>query len=529
MANGEIELVKKGHTKDSYTKDQLSMLMRSMDDPVYFTETFVKIQHPTKGSINFQLFDYQREMIRAFAENRFVVGLTARQMGKTTTAGAYLLWLAMFRPDTQILIAANKFSQAMEIMDRIRYSYEECPNFIRAGVVEYNKGTITFDNGSRITARATTPDAGRGLSITLLYLDEFAFVRPTMAAEFWTAIQPTLSTGGSCIITSTPKSDEDQFAQIWKGANDNTDDFGNAIEGGIGRNGFKPILVKWDAHPDRDDKWAETFRNSLGEAKFRQEFECEFVSDDETLINSLTLSAMRSTEPEFYTGKVRWFKEPEPNKAYLVALDPCLGTGGDFAAVQVFQYPEMVQVAEWMHNQTPATGQVRILLQILMILYQTLREDPNQDGDPQLFWTVENNTIGETILQIIDDTGEQNFPGIFVSEPRRAGASRRFRKGLNTDNRKKLAACGKMKSLVESRRMTIHSKELIKQLKMFVSSGASYAAKLGEKDDLVSATLLIVRMIETAMQWAIGIDNEDLKDAIDPEDAFHEPMPVIIN
>jgi hypothetical protein len=505
MSN-EVELVKKGHTKDSYTKEQLAQLMRSMDDPVYFTESFVKIQHPTKGSINFQLFDYQREMIRAF-----------------------LLWLAMFRPDTQILIAANKFSQAMEIMDRIRYSYEECPNFIRAGVVEYNKGTITFDNGSRITARATTPDAGRGLSITCLYLDEFAFVRPTIAKEFWTAIQPTLSTGGSCIVTSTPKSDEDQFAQIWKGANDNTDDFGNAIEGGIGRNGFKPILVKWDAHPDRDEKWADTFRATLGEAKFRQEMECEFVSDDETLINPLTLSTLRSMEPEFYTGKVRWFKEPEPNKAYLVALDPCLGTGGDFAALQVFQYPEMIQVAEWMHNQTPARGQVMILMQTLIILHQTLREDPNQDGDPQLFWTVENNTIGETILNVIDDTGEQNFPGIFVSEPRKAGASRRFRKGLNTDNRKKLAACGKFKSLVESRRMTIHSKELIKQLKMYVSSGAGYAAKLGEKDDLVASTLLVVRMIETAMQWAIGIDNEDLKEAIDPDDAMHDPMPVIIN
>jgi hypothetical protein len=192
----------------------------------------------------------------------------------TTTAGAYLLWKAMFEPDTQILIAANKFVQAMEIMDRIRYGYEECPDHIRAGVVEYNKGTIKFDNGSRITARATTPDAGRGLSITLLYLDEFAFVRPNMASEFWTSIQPVLSTGGGCIITSTPKNDEDQFAQIWRAANDNLDDFGNTLPNGVGRNDFFPIKVKWDEHPDRDEAWAAPFRNSLGEARFRQEFEC---------------------------------------------------------------------------------------------------------------------------------------------------------------------------------------------------------------------------------------------------------------
>lgn len=524
-----VDLVKKGHTKDAYNQEQLTQLMRCIDDPVYFTETFVKIQHPTKGSVNFKLYPFQKEMIEAFAENRFVIGLTARQMGKTTTSAAYLLWLAMFRPDTKILIAANKFAAAMEIMDRIRYSYEECPNFIRAGVVEYNKGTITFDNGSRIIARATTPDAGRGLSITLLYLDEFAFVRPTMAQDFWTAIQPTLSTGGSCIITSTPKSDEDQFAQIWKGANQNTDDYGNPIPGGIGRNNFKPILVKWDAHPERDAAWAEPFRLSLGEAKFRQEFECEFVSDDETLINPLTLTALVSQEPEHYTGQVRWYQEPEPNKAYMIALDPSLGTGGDNSAIEVFQYPEMIQVAEWKHNQTTAAGQVRILMQILLILHQTLREDPRQEGDPQLFWTVENNTIGETILQIIEDTGEQNFPGHFISEARKAGSNRRFRKGLNTDQRKKLAACGKFKSLMESSRMTVNSRELIKELKMFVASGGSYAAKLGEKDDLVMATLLVVRMLDTVMNWAVGIDNEDLKETIDPDDAMDSmPLPVIV-
>lgn len=270
----EVDIVKKAHIKDAFTQSQLVDLMRSTEDPIYFIEKFIKVQHPTKGSVPLVLYPFQHRMIRGFHENRFVVGLTARQMGKTTTAAAYLLWRAMFVPDTQILIAANKFVQAMEIMDRIRYGYEECPNYIRGGVVEYNKGTIKFDNGSRITARATTSDAGRGLSITMLYLDEFAFVRPNMASEFWTSIQPVLATGGSCIITSTPKNDEDQFAQIWKGANDNLDEYGNTLPGSIGSNGFFPIKVKWNEHPDRDEAWAAPFRSSLGPARFAQEFEC---------------------------------------------------------------------------------------------------------------------------------------------------------------------------------------------------------------------------------------------------------------
>ena len=522
------DVIKKGNIKESFTRKQLFELTMCEDNPIYFMENFLKVQHPKLGSLPLILYPFQHRMVEAFHNQRYVIGLTARQMGKTTTAAAYLLWRAMFVPDTQILIAANKFVQAMEIMDRIRYGYEECADHIRAGVTEYNKGTIKFDNGSRITARATTPDAGRGLSITLLYLDEFAFVRPNMASEFWTSIQPVLSTGGGCIITSTPKNDEDQFAQIWRSANNNCDEYGNIFPNGVGRNDFFPIKVKWDEHPDRDEAWATPFRHSLGEARFRQEFECDFVSDDETLIDAMTLTTLTPQDPDFYTGQVRWFQEPEANKTFLVALDPSLGTGGDYAAIQVFQAPEMIQIAEWQHNKTAPKGQIKVLLQILLLIAQSLRDNSNHSGEPMIYWTVENNSIGEAILQIIEDTGEHNFPGVFISEKRKAGGGRgRFRKGLNTDNRKKLSACSKLKSLMESGRMTANSHALIKQFKNFVSHGASYSAKSGEHDDLVSATLLVVRMLETVINWMTEDDSNELKDAIDPDDVYDEPLVVM--
>ena len=203
-ADKEYEIIKKPNSVSEYTEESLTDLLRCVDDPLFFIRRFVKIQHAMRGAVPFEPYPFQVDLIRAFHEHRFSIALTARQMGKTTCAAAFLLWKAMFTPDTTILIVANKFVQAMEIMTRIKYAYENLPDHIRAGVTKYNESEIKFDNGSRIVSRATSSDAGRGLSITLLYMDEFAFVPPNKATEFFTSIQPVLSTGGSCIITSTP-------------------------------------------------------------------------------------------------------------------------------------------------------------------------------------------------------------------------------------------------------------------------------------------------------------------------------------
>jgi len=192
----------------------------------------------------------------------------------TTVAAGYLLWYAMFKPNSTILVAAHKQAGASEIMQRIRFAYESIPDHIRAGVTEYNKNSITFDSGSRIVSTTTTENSGRGMSLTLVYLDEFEFVPLCIAKEFWTSLSPTLSTGGKCIITSTPNSDEDQFAQLWHEANKTTDAYGIPIPGGVGVNGFKPLLAIWSEHPERDDAWADSERAKIGEERFRRENEC---------------------------------------------------------------------------------------------------------------------------------------------------------------------------------------------------------------------------------------------------------------
>jgi hypothetical protein len=514
-------LVKAPHRRETYTQREIEEFMKCADPvtgPMYFMDNFFYIQHPTRGKMLYQPFEYQKRLIANYHNNRFSISLMPRQTGKSTSAAGYLLWYAMFVPDATILVAAHKYLGAQEIMQRIRYAYELCPNHIRAGATSYNKGSLEFDNGSRIVSQTTTENTGRGMSITLLYLDEFAFVRPTIAKEFWTSITPTLSTGGKAIITSTPNSDEDQFALIWKGANKTEDEYGNPRPNGLGVNGFKAFRAYWREHPDRDNAWAEEQRAQLGDERFRREMDCDFVINDETLISPLKLLELEGIEPASKTGQVRWYRPIQADKIYIVALDPSLGTGGDPAAIQVFEADTTTQVAEWRHNKTDVPTQVRIMADIVKELHAVVKDDK------KIYYSVENNTLGEAALISINEYGEENIPGYFLSDNSVQGQhGRRTRKGFTTTNKSKIVACNKFKILVESGRMKLYSKPLISELKNFVALGNSYSAKPGETDDLVMSSLLATRMLMLLQTYHQELDSH-LKDH---GDSIIEPMPFI--
>ena len=517
MSTLESVLVKKAHTPTIYSDQQLEEFAEcaNMDTgPAYFLNNFFYIQHPVRGKMPMQLFDYQKRLINTYHNYRFSISMLPRQTGKSTVAAGYLLWYAMFIPDSTVLVAAHKYLGAQEIMQRIRYGYEWCPDYIRAGAVSYNKGSIEFDNGSRIVSQTTTENTGRGMSISLLYADEFAFVRPTIATEFWTSISPTLATGGKAVITSTPNSDEDQFAILWKGANKCEDEYGNPTD--VGQNGFKAFRARWQEHPDRDDSWAQQQRAALGVERFRREMECEFIINDETLISPSTLIDLQGVEPLYKIGQVRWFEKPRKDGLYVVALDPSLGTGGDPAAIQVFEANTTNQVAEWRHNRTDIPGQIRVMHDIVAHIFETVQDEKS------IYYSVENNTVGEAALISIAEWGEERIPGYFLSDPRDPG-NRRSRKGFNTTNKSKIAACAKLKNLVESRRMKVNSASLVSELKTYVAMGAGFEAKMGETDDLVSATLLVVRMLKILVEFHNSVD-QNLRDHGDP---LIEPMPFI--
>jgi hypothetical protein len=503
-------LIKDPYVKTVFeTQEQFDDFLKCCDPDtgyLYFMDNFFMIQHPTRGSINYHPYAYQRRLINIYHNYRYSIALMPRQSGKSTSAAGYLLWYAMFIPDSTILIAAHKYTGAQEIMQRVRYAYENCPLYIKAGVTTYNKGSLDFENGSRIVSATTTENTGRGMSITLLYLDEFAFVRPSIAQEFWTSITPTLATGGKAIITSTPNSDEDQFALIWKGATKCQDEFGNQTE--LGVNGFKAFKSHWSEQPGRDQKWADELKAKLGEDKFNREIETQFIIADETLINPNTLIMLEGKEPESRLGQVRWYEKPKKGNIYAVALDPSLGTGSDPAAIQIYDASNTTQIGEWKHNKTDIPSQIKLLVEINKHIVEITGEPDN------LYYSLENNSIGEASLLSLTEYGEMNIPGIFLSEP---GKKRR---GFNTTHKVKLAACAKMKTLIESKKMKIQSKALISELKTFVAHGGSYAAKVGETDDLVMSSLLIVRMVQL-----LGDYHFDLENQIRDHEEFLAPLP----
>ena len=467
-------------------------------------------------------------------DHLFLCGKTLIPTHNTTVASAYILWYAMFHPDQTILLLGNILSAAMETMTRIRYSYENCPDHIRDGVREYNKGNIIFENGSRIIARATTDSAARGLSVHLLYLDEFAFVADNIQENFWSAVSPTLaSTNGSCIITSTPNTEYDKFANIWHQSQKHDNEDGTSLPSdGPGINGFKGIMVTWDKHPDRDIEWAKKEEYKIGTSKFLREHNCEFVSYQETLINAVKLGEIkkRTVRPSlFELGGFRWFKDIDYGMTYIVGLDPSGGTGGNDAAIQVYELPTLRQVAEWNDNNTIIPDQIRLLHKLLSEIAYRMEMKGAKNVEDHLFWTVESNSIGEAAIITIQNIGIEKFPGTFLSEPRKTRVGR-IRKGLTTSKSSKKTACFDLQKLTETFRLEIASEQLHRQLNDFIKTGLEegvFKAKTGTKDDLVSALLLIIRLMNIVSKFeqrTASIISETLG-----EENFKKPLGFFMN
>ena len=273
-------------------------------------------------------------------DHLFLAGRGMIPTHNSETSAAYLLWFAMFHFDKTILIASRSNDHAMEMIQRIRNSYERMPMWLKPGVNEdgWNKHNLGFDNGSRIMSTATSENAGRGFTISLLYLDEFAFVSPNIQEEFWASISPTLATGGNCIMTSTPNGDMDLFSNLWRGANIPSADPNSKA----GHNGFRPIRVRWDEPPGRDEAYKEEQVAKLGMRKWMQEFECVFLSSDALLISSIFLAnitpQIEKVIPINIVNDVVMFREIQENGTYLIGIDPATGSGEDYSVITVFEF-----------------------------------------------------------------------------------------------------------------------------------------------------------------------------------------------
>jgi hypothetical protein len=498
--------LKRAFATDEYTPQMVLELARCKSDPIYFMRNYIRIQHPTKGTINFDLFDYQERFVKHMHENRFTITLQPRQCGKTLTVAMYLLWYACFVDDVTVLIASKNQSHALEIAARVRFAYEELPNWLKPGLKYFNRHNVELDNGSRIVSEATTEKTGRGLSISKLYLDELAFISPRIQELLWASLAPTLSTGGSAVISSTPNGDTELFAQLWRRAMS-----GVTSEKDTAGVSFVPFQVHWREHPERDDEYWQTMVNMLGELKTRQEVGTEFLSSDALLISSMKLQQIQGKLVHHTNmGFKFWVPDEELggyDKTYLVGVDPATGTGSDFTVIQVFDFPGLRQIAEWRSNEI----NIPLMYAKLKWILNKLSAVKGR-GRADVVWTFERNGIGEALGSLYyNDEKQPEFAELYSDHASKLG--------VYTTGKTKILAALQAKTLIEkvSGGFELASEILLFELKNYVARGGSYEAKIGATDDCVSALLCIARLIKH-----LSMHNEEafnkLNEYVDPSD-----------
>jgi hypothetical protein len=470
LGNGKL---KKAGVQIDYTEEQLKELVKCSEDIQYFCKTYMKIVNIDEGIVPLDLYPFQFEIMNSVIQNRFSICKMPRQSGKTTTMVAVILWFVLFNESFNCAILANKASTAREILGRLQMAYEWLPSWLQQGIVEWNKGSLELENGSKILASSTSSSAIRGGSFSLVYLDEFAFVPPELQEEFFASVYPTISSGSTSrvMITSTPKG-MNLFYKIWVDAEE-------------GRNEYTPIQVHWSAVPGRDVAWKEQTIKNTSEDQFRQEFECEFLGSSNTLITPSKLGMLTFHEPMSQNENIKIWKEPIKNHVYAVAVDTSRGIGNDYSCFTVVDCTVVPY-------EVVATYRSNI---ISPMLYPSIIFDVGRKYNRAIV-LVEINDIGQQVADILHH--ELEYEGILTAEWKgRAGqlltagfGGKSQQLGVRTTKQLKRLGCATLKTIIENDRLVLNDFEIIKELTAFSVKGTSYAAEQGYHDDLVMCLVL---------------------------------------
>ena len=453
--------VKRDGVVQEWTEEEVREYAKCMGDPSYFAEVYVKIISLDQGLVPFTLYDYQQNMFRHFNDNRFSVVLACRQSGKSISSVAYLLWYAIFNPEKTIAILANKGATAREMLGRITLMLENLPFFLQPGCKTLNKSSIEFSNNSRIVAAATSGSSIRGMSVNLLYLDEFAFVE--RAAEFYTSTYPVVSAGQDTkvIITSTANGIGNVFHKIWEGALQNV-------------NEFKPFRVDWWDVPGRDEEWKEQTIANTSKLQFDQEFGNTFFGTGDTLINAETLLSLRATAPLQFLegGLLSVYKEPCAKHEYIMTVDVSKGRGQDYSTFNIIDITTrpFEQVAVYRNNSISP-----ILFPDIIYKYAKVYNDA--------YVVIESNDQGAVVCNGMYYDFE--YENLHVESTVKASAL-----GIEINRKTKRLGCSAIKDILEEGKLKIVDENTILEISTFEAKGQSYEASDGNHDDLMMNLVL---------------------------------------
>ena len=465
--------LKKANTTQEFTEEHIVEFLKCKNDPVYFTEKHIKIVNVDEGLVSFNMYKYQKKLLKRFHKNRFNICKMPRQTGKSTTVVSYLLHYAIFNDNVNIGILANKAATARDLLGRLQMAYENLPRWMQQGIVAWNKGSLELENGSKIIAASTSASAVRGMSFNIIFLDEFAFVQNHLADDFFASVYPTISSGKSTkvIIVSTPHG-MNHFYRMWHDAE-------------RGQNEYVATEVHWSEVPGRDKKWKEQTIRNTSKQQFAIEFECEFLGSVDTLVSAAKLKALVYEQPVEQNGKLSVYEKPYKKRDYIITVDVARGVGKDYSAfivADITEFPYKV-VATYRDNE------------IKPMLFPNVISDVGKAYN-DAYILCEVNDIGDQVASILFyDLEYENL--LMVAMRGRAGqivgsgfSGVKTQLGVKMSTTTKKIGCSNLKTLIEEDKLTFCDYNIISELTTFISKKQSFEAEDGCNDDLAMCLVI---------------------------------------
>ena len=456
-------------------------------DPVHFMRKYCYIQHPHRGKIKFNLYPFQERTLTELRDHDYNVILKSRQLGISTLSAGYSLWLMLFHNDKNILVIATKQEVAKNLVTKVRVMHDGLPGWLKGNCVEDNKLSLRFSNGSQVKAVSSSGDAGRSEALSLLIIDEAAFV--DSIDEIWASSQQTLATGGGAIVLSTPNGTGNFFHKTWVGAE-------------AGNNGFNPIKLHWTLHPDREEDWRAKQDQLLGEKMAAQECDCDFITSGYTVVDGTTLQwylenqVQEPIEKRGFDGNYWLWEYPDYGKDYMIAADVARGDSTDYSTFHVIDVETLAQVAEY-KGQLPTKDFGNMLVNAATEWNNALL-------------VIENANVGWAAIQPAVD---REYPNLFYSSADLSvvDTGQQLKKrydlktkdkmvpGFTTTSKTRPLIISKLDTYFREKACIVRSKRLIDELFVFVWKGSKAQAQGGYNDDLVMAYSIGMWVRDTAL------------------------------
>jgi hypothetical protein len=464
----------------SNKQEIVAEIIRCGKDPVYFCNNYAKISHPMRGLIPFETYSFQQAALRDFKKHRFSVILKARQLGISTTVAAYVCWMMLFHRDKNVLVVATKLGTATNLVKKIKAIHKNLPAWLKISEISIdNRTSFELSNGSQVKASSTSGDAGRSEALSLLVVDEAAFVEGM--DELWAGLYPTLSTGGRCIALSTPNGVGNWFHRTYTEAETETND-------------FYTIKLPWSVHPERDQEWFDKETKNMSRREIAQELECNFNASGETVVHGDDLQEIveKITPPQRQTGFDRnyWiWEDPQPGREYLMTADVARGDGSDYSVAHVFDIQTMRQVAEYQGKITPDMFAPHLF---------SMASDYND-----ALLVIENNSLGIGVLGRLRDLEYKNLyfsvksTHEYIDEltADAIGGVPGFTMSMKT----RPLVIAKFEEFIRNKLITINSARLANEIKTFIWHNGRPQAMRSYNDDLVIAACIACWVRATAL------------------------------